>query len=185
MRREFIYKIFSNMPQLETPRLLLRRLQVLDAVDMYDYARRADVTKYLTWCPHPSVGYTRDYLEYVAVRCEAGEFFDWAIEEKSSGRMVGTCGFTSFDYRSDCGEVGYVLNPAVWGHGYATEALRAVIDFGFEQLHLHRIEARFIRGNDASRHVMERVGMSYEGMLRGAMLIKHEYRDIGVCAVVR
>lgn len=185
MRREFIYKIFSNMPQLETPRLLLRRLQVSDAVDMFDYARRADVTRYLTWSPHPGVGYTRDYLEYVAVRYDAGEFFDWAIEEKSSGHMVGTCGFTRFDFNADCGEVGYVLNPAVWGHGYATEALRAVTDFGFRRLHLHRIEARFISGNDASRHVMERVGMTYEGTLHGAMLIKQEYRDIGICAVVR
>lgn len=185
MRRELIYKTFSNIPPLETERLLLRRLQALDAVDMFDYARRGDVTRYLTWSPHPSVAYTREYLEYVETRYDAGEFFDWALEERSSGRMIGTCGFTGFDYRSDCGEVGYVLNPCVWGHGYATEALRAVIAFGFEQLKLHRIEARYVIGNAASRHVMERVGMTYEGTLRGAMLIKHEHCDIGICAVVR
>lgn len=185
MRRELIYKTFSNIPTLETDRLILRKMLVRDAEDMFDYARRADVTKYLTWSPHPSADYTREYLEYVATRYAAGEFFDWALEERSSGRMVGTCGFTRFDYHADCGEVGYVLNPAVWGHGYATEGLRAVMKFGFEQLRLHRIEARYIDGNTASRHVMERVGMTYEGTLRGSMLIKHEYRDIGVCAAVK
>lgn len=184
MRRELIYKTFSNIPMLETDRLILRKMLVRDAEDMYDYARRADVTRYLTWSPHPSVAYTREYLEYVATRYSMGEFFDWALEERSSGRMIGTCGFTRFDYQADCGEVGYVLNPAVWGHGYATEALRAVMNFGFTRLKLHRIEARYIDGNTASRHVMERVGMAHEGILRGAMLIKHEYRDIGVCAVV-
>ena len=185
MRREFVYRTFSNIPQLETPRLLLRKMLVRDADDMFDYAQRADVTKYLTWNPHPNVDYTREYLEYVATRYSAGEFFDWAIEEKSTGHMVGTCGFTRFDYHSDCGEVGYVLNPSVWGHGYATEALRRVIAFGFSRLHLERIEARYIEGNTASRHVMERVGMTYEGMLRSSMLVKHEHKNICICSILR
>ena len=83
------------------------------------------------------------------------------------------------------GEVGYSLSRAHWNQGYMTEALNAVIDFGFEELHLHRIEAHFIQGNDASRHLMERVGMTFEGFARESMKIKGKYRTIGTCAILR
>jgi ribosomal-protein-alanine N-acetyltransferase len=65
--------------------------------------------------------------------------------------MVGTCGFTSFNCSSDSAEVGYVLNPEYWGKGIATEALTKVLEFGFDQLKLHRIEAKFIKENERSR----------------------------------
>ena len=65
MNRNAIYRIFSRMPVLNTPRLVLRRMEPHDDRDMFEYASRADVTKYLTWYPHSSVRYTRDYLEYL------------------------------------------------------------------------------------------------------------------------
>lgn len=185
MRREAIYKIFSNIPQLMTERLILRKMLVKDTDDMYEYARRADVTKYLTWNPHPNRSYTKEYLEYVATRYSAGEFYDWAVTEASEGKMIGTCGFTRFDYQSNSAEVGYVLNPAYWGHEYAPEALVAVIKYGFEELKLNRIEARHIEGNCSSRRVMEKAGMSYEGTLRSSLLVKNEYKDVCVCSILK
>lgn len=184
MKRETIYQCFSHMPTLATERLRLRPLQPADAEDMYRYARRADVTEFLLWSPHESESYTRAYLEYVESRYRLGDFYDWAVEEKESGRMVGTCGFTSVDPAHDIGEIGYVLNPDFHKKGYATEAANAVIRFGFEVLKLHRIEAKFIQGNDASLHVMEKLGMRFEGYRRDAMWIKGCYRTIGVCAIL-
>lgn len=185
MKRETVYKLFSNIPELRCERLLLRRMLVRDADDMFEYAKRADVTRYLTWSPHPSRNYTREYLEYIATRYAAGEFYDWAVIEIASGRMIGTCGFTRFDYNSNSAEVGYVLNPSYWGHGYAPEALIKVIGFGFENLQLNRIEARHMEGNVASRRVMEKVGMIYEGTLRRSLYIRGEYRNICVCSLLR
>ena len=86
---------------------------------------------------------------------------------------------------SDSAEVGYVLNPEYWGKGIATEALERVLQFGFEELHLHRIEAKFMQGNERSRRVMEKVGMSIEGVLRESMMIKGNYMNIGVCSILR
>ncbi len=183
MKRETVYRIFSHMPELETERLLLRRMRVDDVDDMHAYARRADVTKYLTWAPHPDRAYTRDYLQYLASRYRVGDFYDWGIT--LDGHLIGTCGFTSFDFAHNSAQVGYVLNPTYWGQGIAPEALHAVMHFGFRELGLHRIEAHYIIGNDRSRRVMEKVGMRYEGTRRGAMRIKGIYRDIGVCAVLR
>ena len=98
MKKETLYNIFSKFPTLETDRLILRAMRVSDAPDMYDYARRAEVTRYLLWNPHPDVGYTRRYLEYLSGRYRLGLFYDWALICKEDGRMIGTCGFVRFDY---------------------------------------------------------------------------------------
>ena len=185
IKRASIYKIFTRMPTLETERLKLRRMTVSDAHDMYEYAKNPEVTRYLTWYPHPDEEYTRDYLEYIGTRYRTGDFYDWAITLKENGKMIGTCGFTRFDFTDDSAEMGYVLNPAYRGKGIAPEALYAALQFGFDNLGLHRAEAKFIEGNDASRRVMEKVGMTFEGILRGSMLIKGEYKNIGICAVLR
>ncbi|MBQ8381600.1 MAG: GNAT family N-acetyltransferase [Clostridia bacterium] len=173
------------LPRLETKRLILRPMEAGDAADMFDYARRIDTTRYLLWHPHPSVEYTRSYLAMIGRLYRKGQFFDWAIVEKDSGRMIGTCGFTRLAKQHALGEVGYVLNPDYHGRGYATEAVRAVIAFGFENLELHRIEGRYMVENTPSRRVMERCGLSFEGVWRESMLVKGRYRDIGVCALLR
>lgn len=185
MRRQTLYHIFTHIPTLETDRLTLRRMLPTDADDMYDYAQRADVTRHLTWEPHPDRMYTREYLAYVSAHYTAGDFFDWAVVERESGRMIGTCGFTRFHCEADCGEIGYVIHPAFWGRGIATEAVRAVIRFGFQKLELNRIEAKFMEGNEASRRVMEKNGMTFEGILRQSMYIKGEYRNVGICSILR
>lgn len=185
MKRKEISKIFRSQPTIETERLILRRLTVMDAGDMYAYSSDEVVPQYLTWEVHPSEEYTRRYLAYLEGRYAIGEFFDWAVVEKASGRMVGTCGFTRFHYEHDVAEVGYVLSRDVWGRGYAPEALRAVITFGFERLSLRRIEARYMDGNFRSRRVAEKCGMTHEGYLRDAMLVKGEYRTIGVASILR
>jgi ribosomal-protein-alanine N-acetyltransferase len=184
MRKEAICRIFSHMPELQTERLILRRMRLPDAEDMYDYARRPEVTRYLLWSPHPDIGHTRDYLQYIATRYAAGSFYDWAVILKKNNRMIGTCGFTTIDCSNDAAEIGYVLNPDYRGQGIAPEAVRAVLAFGFERLALHRIEARFIEGNTASLRVMEKVGMCFEGYRREAMLVKGAYRTIGYCSIL-
>ncbi len=185
MKKEKIYRTFSHLPELTTERLTLRKLLVADTSDMYEYASRPDVTKYLTWQPHPDRAYTREYLQYIGGRYAAGMFYDWAMIYEPDCKMVGTCGFTAFHCSSDCAEVGYVLNPEYWGRGIASEALARVLDFGFGELGLHRIEARFIEGNDRSRRVMEKCGMTFEGILRENMLVKGEYVNVGICSVLK
>lgn len=185
MKKDLIYKTFSRIPELETERLVLRKLRASDSEDMFEYAKREDSTRYLTWSAHPSERYTRGYIEYVEKHYAIGNFFDWAIVDKASGKMIGTCGFTRLDAQNDAGEIGYVLNPDFWGLGLATEAAGRVVAFGFDKLSLNRIEARFMNGNNASRRVMEKIGMRFEGTHLGAMLIKGKYRDISVCAITR
>ena len=185
MKKEELLRIFSHMPQLETKRLLLRPLRVADAEDMFDYAKSPEVTRYLLWSPHRDVEYTRSYLQYLAGRYRIGMHYEWAVILKEEARMIGTCGFVSIDTVNKAAELGYVLNPRYRGLGLMPEAAARVLRFGFEELQLHRIEARYMTGNDASRRVMDKLGMHFEGIKREAMLVKGAYRDIATCAVLR
>ena len=153
--------------------------------DLYDYARDPEVSKYLTWSYYESERDAVRYLSYVLPRYKRGEYYDWALIDRATGKMIGTCGFTSFDLPSNSAEVGYVLTRARWGEELIPEALRAVIRFGFISLGLHRIEARYIVGNEKSLRVMQKVGMKYEGVLRDSMFVKGEYVSVGVAAILR
>lgn len=179
-----ITAIFSHIPAIDTGRLHLRRIVPDDAEDMYEYSALSEVTEYLLWSPHPNSSYTRQYLNVVQNQYHEGQFYDWGLVWKETGKMIGTCGFTSFDINNNSGEIGYVLNPAYWGKGVAAEAALAVMEFGFKELKLHRIEAKFILGNDRSLRVMEKIGMTFEGYQRDSMIIKERYRTIGYCSIL-
>lgn len=184
-KKDKLYNIFSSMPTLECDRLILRRMRRTDAADMFEYAKEEGVTEYLLWNPHESVEYTEQYLKYIQTKYRDGEFYDWAVVLKAENKMIGTCGFTSIDTDNNSAEVGYVISPAYRGHGYAAEAVKKVLDFGFFELELNRIEAKYIVGNDASLRVMEKCNMKFEGVSKSSMMIKGEYRDIGHCAILR
>ena len=184
MKREHVYKIFSKMPRLETERCILRKISIDDTNDMFEYSQRTDVTEFLTWSPHRNKAYTLEYLTYIQSRYKTGDFFDWAVIYKETGKMIGTCGFTRFDFLHDGGEIGYVINPDYAGQGIATEVVGRVIRFGFENLSLNRIECKYIIGNEASRRVMDKNGMIFEGVRRKGMCIKGIYRDIGICSIL-
>lgn len=185
MEKDEITRLFRHIPELECDRVTLRRMQKSDADDMFEYASNPAVTKYLLWDVHPDRRFTYNYLSYINSRYKSGEFYDWAIVAKHSGKMIGTCGFTRFNFQAYSAEIGYVLNPAYWGKGVAAEAARRVIRFGFDTLELHRIEARYMENNTQSRRVMEKLGMTYEGTTRDGMFVKNAFVSVGTYSILR
>ncbi len=185
MEKDEILKIFKNPPILECDRIILRKMDRSFADDMFEYASNPAVTKYLTWDVHPNRRFSYNYLGYVNSRYRTGEFFDWAITMRDSGKMIGTCGFTRFNFSSYSAEIGFVLNPKYWGYSIAPEASRRVIRFGFDTLELHRIEARYMENNIQSRRVMEKSGMTFEGIYRDMMLVRGQFVSVGVCSILR
>ena len=187
MTANMALKIFSHIPTLKTSRLELRKITERDLGDVYEYSKDPEVSKYLLWHPHKSIEYTKEYLHRIKTDYRIGRFYNWAVVLRGgehNGKMIGTCGFTSFDFYNNSAEVGYVINRQFWGQNIAPEALRVVINFGFEKLLLHRIDARFLVDNVKSRRVMEKCKMTYEGVLRSAMIVKGEYLDVGVCSIL-
>lgn len=185
MNKRKAVKILKKMPTIRTDRLTLRKLSVSDSADMYDYSRRSTVTKYLLWHEHESENQTYNFLCDVSDWYKRGAYFDWAVTLSDGGKMIGTCGFTSFDFEHCRVEVGYVINPDFWGQGIATEAVSAATEFAFKELNANRVEIHFIEGNNASLRVAEKCGMTFEGYLKQYMLIKGEYKNIGFAAVTK
>lgn len=179
-----IAKVFSKPPKLYTQRLILRAMTHRDWRDMFEYASNPEVTRYLLWAPHDSPEYTKRYLKQVETSYKKGQFFDWGVEFAENGKFIGTCGIASIDTTNNTAEIGYVINPAYRGIGIATEAVSHVINFCFDELGFNRIEARYMIGNDASRRVMEKCGMNFEGIKRQGIFVRDGYVDIGICSIL-
>ena len=177
--------LFDDMPRLETPRLILRRLEMRDAPDLFDYSRDPQVAKHVLWDAQTSVSEARAYVRYMLRRYRAGEPASWGIEDKETGRVVGTIGYMWYQRDNNACEVGYSLARRRWNRGYMTEALAEVLRFSFEELGVHRVEAQHEVENAASGAVMRKCGMRKEGTLRGRLYNKGRYVDVDLYAMLR
>jgi ribosomal-protein-alanine N-acetyltransferase len=163
----------------------MRKILPADCADMYDYSRRPETSRYLLWSPHANLRYTKKYISHVQNAYRNENFYDFALVDKESGRMIGTCGFTSFDLQNNSAEIGYVLHPEFWGKGLAKEAVLRLMAFGFAELRLHRLSAKIMTNNTASKRVAEKCGMRHEPTLKSSLLVKGEYRTIKIYAILR
>ena len=180
-----VASVFADPPELITPRLKLVRILPKHVEDMYTYSKDPAVSKYLMWSPHTSIRETARYIDLLQRKYDDGSFNDWGVTLADTGRIFGACGFTSFDYAHNTAEVGYVLARDTWGNGYAPEALRAVMRFGFETFDLDGYTAKYMEGNEASARVMQKCGMTHEGTYRHALYIKGSFRTIIVYQIDR
>jgi [ribosomal protein S5]-alanine N-acetyltransferase len=175
----------KEFPVLETNRLLLRKLSVDDAEDIFEYASDPDVNTFMPWDIHKSIDDTREFLEKSEENSETTGDIDWGIELKNEKILVGGITVRKWNDANRCGDIGYVLSKRYWNKGIATEALRTVILFGFEKLCLNRIEAHCDENNIASYKVMEKAGMKYEGTLREKVFVKNKFVNMKVYSILK
>lgn len=186
MKLNFFTRLFGgNMPRLESERLKFRAIKRSDIDDIYEYSKNPNTSKFLLWSPHMSKYTTQEFVDIILSKYKSGEYNDWAIVLKKTNKMIGTCGFTRIDDENKTVEIGYVLNPEFWGNGYATEAVKKILEFAFDELDANRVEARFMLGNDASLAVMKKVGMTFEGYYRDAIIAKGKFKTIGVSSILK
>lgn len=176
---------FARLPYLYTNRLTLRPARMSDAPDMYEYSRDPEVARHVLWDAHRSIHQTRAYLRYLQRQYRNGEPSSFVIVHNQTGKVIGTIGYMWVQQDNRAGEVGYSLSRAYWNQGLMSEALRAIIDFGFSQLHLNRIEAQHESDNPASGRVMMHAGMRHEGHLRQRLYNKGRYVDVELYAILK
>jgi ribosomal-protein-alanine N-acetyltransferase len=157
---------------LETEKLILRRFTIDDTEAVYNnWTSDSEVSKYMRWEPHKNINETRlkinDWLE----RYHKNNFYQWVITIKDSGEPIGAIGLFVVNEGDLCGDFGYSISRKYWGQGIATEALKAVIKFAFEEVGFNRIESYHSTKNPASGKVMLNAGMKFEG------LAKQKYRS--------
>lgn len=144
--------------QLDTERLVLTAPSAEDAAEIFErYAADSEVTRYLGWPRHSSIEDTRGFLAFSAAEWASWPAGPYLIRARSDGRLLGSTGLAFA--RSDEAMVGYVLARDEWGHGYATEALRAMVDQS-RRLRLVRVYAPVHVEHRASQHVLEKCGFT-------------------------
>lgn len=163
---------------LETPRLLLREQTLEDAEATNAYERDPDVVRYQTHGPR-TLEESRAYIAAVLVESARTPrtLFDLAVVHRGEGCLVGRCGMRVTDAAQREATLWYVLDPRRWGQGYTVEAARAVLDFGFSELGLHRFFVDVDPRNHASARVAEKLGMRREAHFVENAFLKGEWTD--------
>jgi len=178
-------EVFGHLPTMLTQRLVLRPVRMSDAEDMYEYSRDPEVARHVLWDAHRSIHQTREYIRFLIRQYRNAAPGTFAIALRDSGKVIGTIGFMWVQTDNRSAEVGYSLSRAYWNQGIMSEALTAVVEFGFTKLGLNRIEAQHDCDNPASGHVMLHAGMRHEGTLRQRLYNKGRYVDVDLYAILR
>jgi len=171
---------------IETGRLILRPFCAADLDDLYAYHSRPEVTRYLYWDPRDRVQAAEALSRKLSQgRLDAeGEHLVLAVVRRDVGRVIGEVNLLWVSRRHRQGEIGFVFNPDHQGAGLATEAARALLGLGFDDLGLHRIVGRCLAGNLPSARLMERLGMRQEAHHVHCELFKGEWGDELVYAML-
>ncbi len=167
----------KRYPTLKTQRLTLRGFTLKDAPDVKRLAGEWEVARTLLSVPHPyEDGIAEEWISGHCSAFERGEGVNFAIDLREREELCGSIGLIINSHDANA-ELGYWIGVPYWGQGYATEAAREVVRYGFEQLWLHRIYAAHFGNNPASGRVLRKIGMTYEGTRREHHRKWGEYED--------
>lgn len=168
----------SELPTLETDRLILRAFGLEDAPAVTAFCGTREIADTTLAIPHPyPEGAASDWIATHQPAWQAGKGATFAITTRDTGALIGAIGLIVTKAHASA-EMGYWIAVPHWNQGYCTEAARAVVAFGFDSLKLNRIQAHHLTRNPSSGRVMQKIGMQAEGIRRGAVRKWDRYEDI-------
>ena len=170
---------------LTTERLILQDFVESDWKAVLAYQQKPLYLRYYEWTertPDAVRGFVQMFLDHQ--KQDPRIKFQFAVTLKSTGQLIGNCGVRRESAEACEGDMGYELDPDHWGKGYATEAARAVLHFGFSDMGLSRISASCVADNTGSAHVLEKLGMQQEGRLRQNEHYKGRWWDTLLYAIL-
>jgi ribosomal-protein-alanine N-acetyltransferase len=178
---------FASMPQLETKRLILRQVRPdTDREAFFDLFADPDVARFTDTGPFGSREEADEVIAWMEGIFSNKVGLRWAITRRGAENvLIGTAGYNHWTRWNDSAEIGYDLVSAMWGQGLMTEALEAILSFGFDRMGLNRIEADVTVGNVASERVLEGLGFTREGLLRQRGYWKGSYHDVWQFSLLR
>lgn len=172
-------------PTLRTARLRLRPFAEADADALFTLHSSAHVLRYWDSPPWSDPSRAERFISACRQIEDDGTGARLAIDREADGAFIGWSSLTGWnrDFRS--ARLTYCLDDAAWGHGYATEAARALLDWAFDTLDLNRVQAETDTRNLASARVLEKLGFLYEGTLREDCIVNGEVSDSHVFGLLR
>lgn len=176
----------SAKPTLRTARLVLGEFTLGDAAEVQRLAGAREVADTTLAIPHPyELRHALSWIEQQQQETVDGPNLSFAVRLLSSGALIGSVGLRDIEPEHRQAELGFWIGRDWWGQGYAREAARAVLRFGFETLKLNRISAHHLVRNPASGRVLLAIGMQREGVLRQRVRKWGKYEDVVLYAVLR
>lgn len=178
---------YLGTQNIETERLILRRMELSDTQKVFDHWLSDErVSDNRVNSEHKSVSETIARIEKIVNDYVNKEFCWWAIERTSDGELIGEIDLYDFDNTTGNCEVSYSIGYEWWNKGYGTEALRAVVEFGFRHMNIHKISAAHNIDNPASGKVIVKAGMIKEGIIRHMIRnSKNQYKDCAVYGILQ
>jgi len=174
----------TPFPTLETERLVLREITQPDANELYALYSSPEVVKYIELAPLANLDQALDLIKRFDRLIESGKGLRWGIFLLEDNQLIGTCGYKEWDTARFRAEVNYALAPTSWGSGYMREALVAVLDYGFHQMNLRRVEGLVDPADTRSHNLLTGLGFRMEGVLREHDFIKGQFQDDMVFALL-
>ncbi len=161
------------MKEFETERLILRKIKLSDSEEMFNsWCNDPEVCKYLPWNVHGNIEVTKELVNLWVSEYNSPDTYRWIVVLKETNECLGTIDIVKKDKVNKSYEVGYCYKKSAWGHGYGTEALKGVIKFLFEDIGAELVYAKHYEVNIGSYKVMEKAGMSVEGVLRSRVIFE-------------
>lgn len=160
---------------ITTERLLARKILPEDAEMLFAWMSDPEVCKYERWNPHPNIGFSRGYILEAFDEYKSNCTYQWGIQLETT--LIGSVSVVSINDNDQKAVLGYCLARKYWSNGYASEAVKAVLNFIFTEVGLNRIEATHSKKNIASGKVLKKVGMTLEGCAKEYYYCNSEFHD--------
>jgi [ribosomal protein S5]-alanine N-acetyltransferase len=167
----------DRLPTITTERLRLRWLVIDDVPALHAIFGDAEVCRYWSRPALRDLAAAAELQREIEQRFVEGSLFQWGIADRATDHVVGTCTLASLSPEHRRAEIGFALARSAWGRGYIAEALPALLDFAFESLALHRVEADADPRNGRSIRALEKMGFTREGHQRERYWVNGEAQD--------
>lgn len=177
--------IFDTFPKLESDRLLFRDFNKEDSEALLNIRKHKGVSKYMDSTIPQTVEDIEQRIDSIHTSFKEKKGVTWAITEKYSGKLIGDFGIWRIDKQNSRGEIGYVLDPNYWRKGYMTEALNALIRFGFNNINLHSYEANVNTENKNSKTLLLKFGFTLEAHFRENYYYEGEFIDSEIYCLLK
>ncbi|MGC5325013.1 GNAT family N-acetyltransferase [Brevibacillus sp. SYSU BS000544] len=173
------------MSQITTERLLVRPMQLNDAPYLFEFWSDPMVSKHMNIDSFVDVSQAQQMILLFEKLCTENKAIRWTILLRHSNEVIGSCGFNYLDFENERAEIGYDLGYPYWGNGYASEAIKAIISYGFDSLRLNRVEAKVEPENLNSIRLIKKLRFVEEGKLRQYEKSKGEFVDLIMFSMLR
>jgi len=179
------FDTFKTFPQLETRQLVLREIKPADKKDLFRFMSDEDTVKQNLMPPHKEISETDKLLKTLTKQYGRKREIRWGVTIKGSNTIIGTTGYYNMHPMDFHTEVGCLLAKQHWSGGIMTEALAAILTFGFEKMAFNRVTAFILPDNIGAIRMVKKVGFREEGLLKECKYCNNQFYDLGVYSLLK